>query len=244
MPEPIAHRVVHFEMKGADRQALERFYAALFDWEMRPVADREYTLVDTRSGSGINGGIAAPTDAAAPFYVAAADLAAVLERAQGLGGSVARSVTRGIVTTALLADPDGLLVGLVESDDDVEASAFGPSPGDGAPVDWFEVMGSEPARTQRFYTELFGWRISNPGFQRYALVDGGGGIGGGLGGGSGDLWTTAYARVRDVRAILETAAGAGGTRIYGPLTVGGGMRTGAFRDPAGNVLGVYSREEG
>ncbi len=31
----------------------------------------------------------------------------------------------------------------------------------------------------------------------------------------------------------------GGSRIYGPMAVDDHIQTGAFRDPAGNVFGVY-----
>lgn len=33
----------------------------------------------------------------------------------------------------------------------------------------------------------------------------------------------------------------GGSRVYGPIQEGEGTRTGAFRDLAGNMFGVYRR---
>jgi predicted enzyme related to lactoylglutathione lyase len=47
--------------------------------------------------------------------------------------------------------------------------------------------------------------------------------------------------VADVEAALARAETLGGTRVYGPIEAGEGTRTGAFRDPAGNVFGVYHR---
>ena len=43
------------------------------------------------------------------------------------------------------------------------------------------------------------------------------------------------------RAALVTSwpTQLGGSRIYGPLAIQGNMLTGAFRDPAGNLFGVY-----
>jgi predicted enzyme related to lactoylglutathione lyase len=52
-------------------------------------------------------------------------------------------------------------------------------------------------------------------------------------------WATVYANVDDVEACLARAEGIGGERVYGPIDVDDHMRTGALRDPAGNVFGVY-----
>jgi predicted enzyme related to lactoylglutathione lyase len=48
-----------------------------------------------------------------------------------------------------------------------------------------------------------------------------------------------YASVPDVEAVLARAVELGGAREYGPNPVDDHMQTGALRDPAGNVFGVY-----
>jgi uncharacterized protein len=107
-------------------------------------------------------------------------------------------------------------------------------------VDWFEVLGSDAGRTQKFYTELFGWTTNDAGFPGYALVSGAGdGVGGGLGSSEESQWATVYAKVTDVEAALQRAESLGGRRIYGPNAVDDHMQTGALADPAGNVFGVY-----
>jgi predicted enzyme related to lactoylglutathione lyase len=45
--------------------------------------------------------------------------------------------------------------------------------------------------------------------------------------------------VADVEQTLAAAERLGATRVYGPNAVDDHMQTGAFRDPAGNVFGVY-----
>ena len=102
------------------------------------------------------------------------------------------------------------------------------------------VSCSDAVRTQAFYTELFGWTV-NPDEPGYGLVDTGAGRGmqGGLGAGQGAGWATVYASVPDVEATLARAEQLGGARVYGPNAVEDHMQTGALRDPAGNVLGVY-----
>jgi len=65
------------------------------------------------------------------------------------------------------------------------------------------------------------------------------GIGGGIGAGGENRWATVYASVPDVEATLARAESLGGTRVYGPNPVDDHTETGAFRDPAGNLFGVY-----
>ena len=105
----------------------------------------------------------------------------------------------------------------------------------------FEVLGSDSGRTQRFYSELFGWTVADSGNAGYGMADTGAGRGiqGGLGAGGGNHWATIYASVPDVEQTLAKAESLGGSRIYGPVAPAENMQTGAFRDPAGNVFGVY-----
>jgi predicted enzyme related to lactoylglutathione lyase len=54
----MGNAVVHFEIGGPDNRPLIEFYHELFGWAMKPMAGGGYTLIDTRGGGGINGGIA------------------------------------------------------------------------------------------------------------------------------------------------------------------------------------------
>jgi uncharacterized protein len=225
----MGHRVVHFEVGGPEDAQLAAFYAELFGWRMRPVADASYTLVST--GGGINGGVrqAAPY---LTFYVETDDLQAILDKANILGGKTITPITElpGMATYALMSDPAGMEVGLVLTADRQ------PSARAGVPVDWFEVLSPDADRSQRFCTEIFGWQVNGT---EYAMVDTGGGINGGIGAAQGDGWVTVYASVDDVESTLAKAEGLGGSRQYGPVAVDDHMQTGALRDPAGNVFGLY-----
>jgi predicted enzyme related to lactoylglutathione lyase len=243
----MAQRIGHFEVGAAEFDGQIDFYRELFGWRVQGVADG-YAMVDTQAGSGLNGGIGRSSDGTpwVSFYVGARDLKATLQRAESLGGATALDVTviPDLVTFAMFRDPDGNLVGLVESPEADEDEQRGPSPGDGAPVDWFEVLGADAERTQRFYSELFGWTMAATGTPGYHLVPAEeAGIGGGLGGGARDVWATVYAKVPDVEATLAKAESLGASRVYGPNQVDDHTRTGAFRDPAGNVFGVYEHPD-
>lgn len=239
----MGNAVTWFEVGAADDQPLVAFYGELFDWELRPAAEG-YTMVDTRGDAGINGGIGRSRtgDPWAAFYVEADDPGALLERAESLGAKTVVPVTQipGI-TFAMFGDPDGLLIGLMKPIM-AATSGMGSPTGAGPAVDWFEVLGSDAERTQSFYRELFGWQIGGDAAPSYGLVDTGAdhGISGGLGASQeGMRWATVYANVDDVERYLARAEVLGGERVYGPIDVDDHMRTGALRDPAGNVFGVY-----
>jgi predicted enzyme related to lactoylglutathione lyase len=237
--------VVHFEIGAADDRQLLRFYGELFGWGLQTFPGVNYTLVDTRGGGGINGGIgrSGTGEAWVSFYVEVDDPQAYLDKAEALGGRTVLEVVElpGKATFAMFDDPDGLLVGLVQGEDAPQAPRR-PSDADGAAVDWFEILGADAGRSQAFYAELFGWTVPEgaygqvaPGAER--------GIGGGIGAGGTARWATVYAAVGDVEATLARAEGLGATRLYGPNQVDDHTETGAFRDPAGNVFGVYHHGE-
>lgn len=244
----MGNAVTWFEVGAPDDQPLVAFYGELFDWELRPTAEG-YTMADTRGGAGINGGIGRSRtgDPWAAFYVEADDPGAVLERAESLGATTVVPVTEipGI-TFAMFGDLDGLLIGLMKPIA-AATSGIGSPTGEGPAVDWFEVLGSDAERTQSFYRELFGWQIGGDAAASYGLVDTGAdhGISGGLGASpEGMRWATVYANVDDVERYLARAEVLGGERVYGPIDVDDHMKTGALRDPAGNVFGVYHHPPG
>jgi predicted enzyme related to lactoylglutathione lyase len=252
---------VHFEVGAADDAPLVAFYGELFGWGLQGFSGGGYTMIDTRGGGGINGGIGRSRTGEpwSAFYVETGDLQATLDTANSLGGTTVMPVTDvgGAVTLAMFNDPDGLLVGLVRAPaGPAEGGGPAPSAGSGAPVNWFEVVGSDAARTQQFYADLFGWTVDRSGLPGYAVVDTGTGRGiqGGLGGGVGTCWATIYARVADVDQTFSRVEKLGGSRISDPAVpalksaaraarygfADDHMKTGAFRDPAGNVFGIYS----
>ena len=110
--------VVHFEVVGQDANKLHDFYGQLFDWKINADNPMNYGIVEKGEG-GIGGGIAGGAEGAGhvTFYVEVDDPQAYLDRAESLGGRTVMSVTEipGMVTFALLADPEGHVVGVVQS---------------------------------------------------------------------------------------------------------------------------------
>ena len=251
----MAHAVVHFEIDAADEGSLVAFYEAVFDWTLHASGGGR-TAIDTHAG-GINGGIGKSLtgDAWSSFCVETDDPQATLDKAVSLGGTTVVPVTDldGVLTMAMFRDLDGLPVGLVLAP---VAPPQAPGKTANAAVDWFEVMGADATRTQDFYSELFGWTIDR-GFPGYGVVDTGGerGIQGGIGGGVDTRLALVYAGVPDVDATLQRARSAGGAELETPDVVAlkyaarvalygaaDDVRTGVFRDPAGNIFGVYHKD--
>ena len=117
----------------------------------------------------------------------------------------------------------------------------------GAPVVHFEVIGTDGAKLQAYYAELFGWNIDTDNEMNYGVVSRegntspeGAGIGGGVAGGPEGYagHVTFYVEVPDVEAALAKAESLGGTRVMGPEKIMDQVELGHFKDPEGHTIGV------
>ena len=112
----MANPVVHFEVMGKDKAALESFYKGAFDWQIQPVMD-EYSMVNPGTGPvGGIGGMESPGHVT--FYVEVADVAAHLAKIEELGGKKVHGphqVPDGPII-GLFSDPEGHVIGLVQAD--------------------------------------------------------------------------------------------------------------------------------
>ena len=114
-----------------------------------------------------------------------------------------------------------------------------------APVIHFEIVGGKGNELEKFYAELFGWKINSNNPMQYGIVDTGDakGINGGVGpaNASGQR-VSVYAEVDDLQASLDRAEELGGRTVLAPSEVPGGPRLAMFADPAGNVNGLLLRK--
>ncbi|MGO8995649.1 MAG: VOC family protein [Polyangiaceae bacterium] len=108
-----------------------------------------------------------------------------------------------------------------------------------AVVHW-EIQAQDANRIQRFYADLFGWKIDAANPMRYGMVSskGKGGIDGGIGGTpSGQSRILVYATVADINGVLEKAEALGARTVL-PRTDVGPVIMGIFEDVEGNHFGI------
>ena len=106
---------------------------------------------------------------------------------------------------------------------------------------YVELAAANAAQSAEFYRKVFGWNIRTRGDGALAFDDTTGQVSG--------AWVTGrapasqpglliYIMVDSVAATLETIVANGGA-IVQPLGVDAPEMTARFRDPGGNVLGLY-----
>ena len=233
------HAVVHFEIHGPDAKALAAFYEELFGWTIDANNPMNYAMV-FKMDEGIGGGIAMNPDGSpsVTFYVTCGDdVKGMLDEAVRAGAQVAMDVM--VIpdgpTIAAFRDPDGNLIGLVNGGPGDES----PVHGGGAPVTWFEIGAVDAAKSQKWFADLFGWKVDADNPMHYGMVDAiGNGIGGGIGPSEQGPYVTVYVAAADIEATLEKANGLGGKTVTEPMEVPGGPTIAHFTDPAGNFIGI------
>ena len=114
-----------------------------------------------------------------------------------------------------------------------------------APIGWFEIAGSDPAKTESFYGDLFNWSFNDgPAGPAYRIVDAGDGVNGGVTTAQAGLPTT-YAIfsvcVPDVAASCAKIKQLGGKILVGPEEMADtGLVFANVEDPDGNHFGIFT----
>lgn len=118
------------------------------------------------------------------------------------------------------------------------------------PGDWchIELLSGDRQRARRFYGDVFGWRLDDiPGADYTMVTTSEDGIRGGLGGLAQATGTAPaaprgivpYIRPDDFEATLEKVVQAGGEVVIPKTDVMGYGWFAHFRDPDGNVVGLW-----
>jgi len=108
-------------------------------------------------------------------------------------------------------------------------------------VCYIEIPAVDIARSVAFYQAVFGWSIRTRGDGSTAFDDGVGEVSGAWVTGrppSGQPGLLIYVMVGSVAATVELVVANGG-EVVQPIGVDAPEITARFRDPAGNVLGLY-----
>jgi predicted enzyme related to lactoylglutathione lyase len=108
------------------------------------------------------------------------------------------------------------------------------------PVVHWEIMGKDAGKTQSFFRDLFGWKVTADNRWNYGMVDTetSQGINGGVGTDPGGPAVRIYVQVDDLRACLSKAESMG-AKVVMPITdIPGAVTMALFADPDGNVVGL------
>ncbi|MDQ2953146.1 MAG: hypothetical protein M3R54_12885 [Chloroflexota bacterium] len=111
------------------------------------------------------------------------------------------------------------------------------------PVKWFEIMGEDSAKLQKFYRDTFGWKMTAPVKEmgNYSMLEGHEpGIGGGLGATQpGETRRVSiYIETNDPQRLLDRAIANGATLLMPVTTITPNTTIAMFADPAGNTTGL------
>ena len=111
------------------------------------------------------------------------------------------------------------------------------------PVIFFEVVGNDGVGLRKFYTDLFGWTMTEfDGPNNYGIVEASSaGIAGGIGSDPAfpDGHTTFYVYAEDPQSVLDRAASLGGHTLLPPTVMPSGGTIAVLADPEGHPVGVY-----
>lgn len=110
------HKIVHIEISANDRNALSKFYADLFGWEIEHLDAMNYSTF--RAGDGVGGGFNPVTEnnpvGTIIVYIETDNVTATLREVENAGGTILVPETE-IPDTGkfgLFRDPQGNTMGL------------------------------------------------------------------------------------------------------------------------------------
>jgi uncharacterized protein len=107
------------------------------------------------------------------------------------------------------------------------------------PVVHWEIGGRDPDRLQRFYGDLFGWKVDQFNSD-YGLVETGDGMGGAIMRSPSGTppHVTIYVQVDELRSTLDRVHDLGGAALVDPTPIANVGSFALFRDPEGNIVGL------
>ncbi len=111
------------------------------------------------------------------------------------------------------------------------------------PVMWFEIMGKDSTGLQKFYRDVFGWKMTPPNKEmgNYSMLERPDkGIGGGIG--EGDTRVSGYMETPEPQRMVDKAVAAGARVIMPVTTITPTTTIAMLVDPAGNTFGVMKAQ--
>ena len=116
-------------------------------------------------------------------------------------------------------------------------------------VRWVDLATSDPAAAQKFYSDLFGWRMDvndDPQYGGYAMAmvgeQGAAGIGGKQDPSQPTVWSL-YIGTDDIDALAQKIKDNGGKVVAEPFDVGDQGKMAVFQDPSGGFISAWQGQQ-
>jgi len=118
----------------------------------------------------------------------------------------------------------------------------------GQPVVHFEIAAKDPDKVRDFYQKIFDWNINSNNPFNYGVVDteSNEGIDGGIMPIRPEVpaYLTFYVEVDNLQSYLDKVRSLGGKTEVPPTPIPNVGSIAMFRDPEGNLVGLFHGEEG
>lgn len=254
-----------YELLTSDRPAAERFYSAVVGWTLQPFgsADDPYTIVEAGK-RGVGGLMTIPPEAREHGlkpcwvgYIHVDDIDAAVDGVRAAGGAVHREpqMIPTVGRFAVAADPQGTMFNMLQP----EGMDMPPVPmGTIGGIDWHELHSSDWEQGFDFYASQFGWSKTDAldmgamgSYQMFAMEPAPEGATCGVtrGGMMNDAqapqpYWLFYFHVDDIDAAIARVKDNGGTVLFGPQEVPGGVWIINALDPQGALFALAGSREG
>jgi predicted enzyme related to lactoylglutathione lyase len=245
---------VWYELITSDVAAARIFYAKVVGWTVEDSGMPGMTYLLAKVGDRQVGGMMSfPPDMPDPSprwmgYVLASDVDGTAERVTQAGGAVYRAPADipGVGRFAVVADPQGAAFMLFRGDGDPAPELSYMTPGT---IGWHELHSGDWEAGFAFYETLFGWTRDmaipmGPAGTYQLFATGAHAIGGMMTDTEApEPYWLYYVSVDDIDAAAARTTAAGGTILYGPVEVPGGMWVINAKDPQGATFALVGKRD-
>ena len=248
-------KFVWYELMTTDPDAAKKFYTDVVGWKTQPfdnATGMDYTMW-MKGETPVGGLMELPEEArkgnVPPHwigYVAVPDVDKTAARAVELGGRIVHGPADipEVGRFAILADPQGAVIAVYKSSQDMPQTDADPESGD---VSWHELATTDWEGAFDYYADLFGWEkqqamdMGEAGtYQMYGLGEK---MIGGMYNKSAEqpgppAWLY-YITIDDLDATVDKVKKDGGQIVVEPMEVPGGSRIAVGIDPYGAAFGLH-----
>jgi predicted enzyme related to lactoylglutathione lyase len=109
---------VHIDLQTNDPERAKAFYGKLLDWELQPMPEMDYTMINVGEGTGGGIGKGHAPDVPPQWlpFIQVGDVAETTQKARELGATVAMEASEipNIGWFSIIVDPTGARVGFFQ----------------------------------------------------------------------------------------------------------------------------------